>query len=167
MATGEVTLRIPGLSPVIDELVISHFPVDAYTMSLSGLVTVDGFSAYGTPVISGPLTDRYLITLACYLSTEEALQLDAIVRWSSDEFKAGNDGHLEMDFELEYLHPEPHPHSRTLIEAITPAWGAGYRYGYGTLDVVIALPEDHRRTMGQAVSDKTPYSLYQFSAVEV
>ena len=165
MADGEITIRIPGASPPIPEVVIRYFPGqdDDYSVSAQGLATVDEFSAVGTPIVTGEISDRYIYAVTCYQLQEDALRLAAIARWSSDTYKAGNDGHLEMDFEVQYVDPEPSPHSRTLISALTTSYS--YEYGFPRLDVVLTLGDDYRKRAGCAGS--SAYSMFQFVATEV
>jgi hypothetical protein len=167
MAEGQITIRIPGGSPAIPELVISEFPDgDFYRRFPLGLVEIVGFSQYGTPEINGPLTDRWSLAISAFLTEQDALQLEAMVRWGSNQYKAGQDGHLELDDEIEYLPPEESPHSRALITTLNPTWSASYEYGYGRLNVAITLSEDYRAHLGN-LSTGEGAKLFQFAAVEV
>ena len=165
MADGEITIRIPGASPPIPEVVIRYFPGqdDDYTISTHGLAAVEEFSAIGTPIVTGEISDRYIYAVTCYQLQEDALRLAAIARWSSDTYKAGNDGHLEMDFELQYIDPEPSPHSRALVNTLTTPYG--YEYGFPRLNVVLTLGQDYRKKIG--CLGNQAYMRFQFAATEV
>ena len=67
MAEGDITIRIPGGSPPIPEVVINCFPEgeDHYSVSPTGLAQVNAFSIQGTPEVSGPITNTYLLTSNC------------------------------------------------------------------------------------------------------
>lgn len=166
MADGDITIRIPGGSPPIPEVVINCFPEgeDHYEVTRTGLAEVASFSNVGTPEISGLLNDRYSLTVLAKIPEDDALRLEAIAHWSSEQYSNGADGHLELDFELEYVGPEPSPHSRTLVSTLTTAYS--YEYGYPRYDVVLTIPPGFRQRSGNNGSG-TIYNLVQFAAVEV
>lgn len=166
MADGDITIRIPGGSPPIPEVVINCFPAgeEHYNVSQQGLAEITQFSAYGTPEISGSLTDRYVLTVLAKIPEQDALRLGAIARWSSAEYKDKRDGHLELDFELEYVDPEPSGHGRSLIQTLTTSYG--YEYGYPRYNVALTLPENYRLRSGNDGAG-TIYSIVQFAATEV
>lgn len=166
MAEGDITIRIPGASPPIPEVVINCFPEgeDHYSIEPQGLAEVAERSVEGTPVITAPLGDWNNLTVLAKIPEEDALRLGAIARWSSREYKARRDGHLEMDFELEYVDPEPSPHSRALISTLTTPYG--YEYGYPRYEVNLILPTDYRRRDGNNGAG-TIYNLVQFAVTEV
>ena len=87
-----------------------------------------------------------------------------MIRWSSDEYKAGRDGHLEFDVELEYIDPMPPGHGINLVETLTT--GYGYEYGYPRYDVIVTLPDGYRRRRGN-LPGAGVYSLMQFAVTEV
>jgi hypothetical protein len=166
MSYGQLTLSIPGASPPVPSLTISMFPDGGYSRSLLGLTQVSDFSAYGTPVLTGPLSNRYIWSISAVLTEADALQLEALILWSSGQYKARQDGALALVDEVEYLTPEPSPHSRSLISAITPTWSASYEYGYGQFSVQVSLAEDNPRAhKGRASSGL--FKEVQFSIVEV
>ncbi len=165
MAEGDITIRIPGVSPPIPEVVINCFPEgeDHYEVTPNGLTEVVDRSAYGTAQINGALNDWSGLTVLAKIPEDDALRLGAIARWSSREYLANRDGHLELDFELEYVDPEPSPHSRTLIQTLTTSYS--YEYGYPRYDVSLTLPPNFRQRSGNIAG--TIYNLVQFAATEV
>ena len=165
MAAGEITIRIPGPSPLIPEVVLSNFLQDEnYEISSDGLAAITERSSYGTAVITGPLEDWYSFTITSILVEEDALRLGALARWSSAEGKAKRDGALELDFELEYADPEAPGHGRTFVSTLTTPYG--YEYGYPRFKVVLSLPPNYRKRLGKG-PDGNCYSQVSFIATEV
>lgn len=166
MAENEITIRIPGVSPPIPEVVLSLFPQgeELYEFGIDGLAAVTDFSAYGTPQITGPLSERYTATILSALPEEDALRLSAIARWSSNEFKQKRDGSLEFDFELEYVDPMPPGHGVELIQTLTTSYG--YEYGYPRYSVAMTLPTGYRKRRGNNGAGSI-YSVVQFAVTEV
>lgn len=164
MAEGQITVRIPGASPPIPDVVIQYFlGDDDYALSLEGLVSVSGRSTAGTPAITGPLVESSLIRVAGALPEEDALRLGALVQWSNTEYKAKRDGHLELDFEIEYADPQPSPYPKALVATLTTPYG--YEYGFPRYNVLLTLPENYRKRLG--CMGGVPYSVVRFIATEV
>lgn len=164
-----IVIEIPGVSPPIPALTIDSFLMgEGYQRSMLNLISVGGYSQYGTPEIQGALTDpRYTWQISAHLTENEALQLDALAKWQDSQYKAKLDGKLQLTDQMEYLPPEASPHSRTLLSALNPSWNAGYEYGYGVFDVAIAIPEQHRTHAGVIVGTTDQVKLVQFGMVEV
>ena len=165
MAEGDITIRIPGGSPPIPEVVLNCFPKgeDHYEITPNGLAEVVGRSAVGTAEINGTLKKWNDTTILAALPEDDALALEAMAIWSSAQYESGSDGHLEMDWELEYIAPEPSPHSRTLVSTLTTSYG--YEYGYPRYDIGLILPAGFRKRIGNVSG--TIYSLVQFAVREV
>ncbi len=165
MADDQITIRIPGASPPVPEVVIDCFPSGErlYQESALGRAEIAGFSAVGTPIINSSLVDRFAMTVLAIMPELDALRLGAIAKWSSTEYGAGRDGALELDFELEYIDPSPTGHGITLIQTLTTSYG--YEYGFPRYRVGLTLPSDYRRRYG--VASDGINSLVQFSVLEV
>ena len=157
MAVGQLSLGIPGASPTtfattpIPAVVLFRSPADSPLASRSplGYAEVTGRSKRGTPSVAGPTTaPTYIWAVATMLTLDEALQLEALAGWQDRAYKAKADGALRLIDETEFLGPEPTPHSRTLLTAITPAWASTYRYGYGVFAAKLQLPEDWKQQAG-------------------
>ncbi|MEL6325709.1 MAG: hypothetical protein AAFQ61_02215 [Cyanobacteria bacterium J06626_23] len=169
MAYGELTLAIPGASPPIQPLVLRGFaPEDeAYSRNYLGLAQAVDFSSYGTALIDGPLTERYLWTIVACIPEQDALQLEALILWSSDQYKSRQDGALLLTDEVERAISEPAPHSRTLLSATAPSWAPTWEYGYMRCRVQASLAEDNPRVQLGRMSNGEDLKLLQFAAVEV
>lgn len=175
MAVGQLTLGIPGATPTtfaatpIPAVALFRSPAGSPLTSRSplGYAEVTGRSNWGTPQVSGPThAPTYAWAVATMLTLDEALQLEALAVWQDRAYKAKTDGALRLIDETEFLGPEPNPHSRTLLEAITPLWGAGYRYGYGVFAAKLQLPEDWKQQAGVWASGGEA-RLCTFSLVEL
>ena len=165
MAVGEITIRIPGASPPIPEVILPNFLKDEnYEISAEGLAEIAERSQYGTATITGPLGDWYSFTITSILLEEDALRLGALARWSSAEGKAKRDGALELDFELEYADPEPPGHGRTFVSTLTTSYG--YEYGYPRFKVLLSIPPNYRKRLGRGPNGSC-YSQVSFIATEV
>jgi hypothetical protein len=175
MALGQLTLGIPGASPTtfattpIPAVVLFRSPAGSPLASRSplGYAEVAGRSNRGTAQVSGPAyAPTYAWAVATMLTLDEALQLEALAVWQDRAFKAKTDGALRLIDETELLGPEPNPHSRTLLTPITPAWGSGYRYGYGVFAAKLQLDQDWKQQIGVWASGAEA-RLCTFSLVEL
>lgn len=166
MAEGQITLRVPGAVVPIPEVVIDCYLAadEFYSRELQGLAAVTSRSAVGTAQITGSLFTAEAITVLGMVTEAQALDLGAMALWSSGEYQANRDGHLEMDYEVEYVEPQPSPHPKTLIQILTTPYG--YQYGYPRLNVALTLPADYRKRRG-VNRGGVLYSIVQFAAVEV
>ncbi|MEL6250230.1 MAG: hypothetical protein AAFR15_19740 [Cyanobacteria bacterium J06627_15] len=169
MAYGELTLAIPGASPPIQPLVLRGYAPDdeAYSRNYLGLAQAVDFSAYGSPLVDGPLTERYVWAIAAHITEQDALQLEALILWSSDQYKSRQDGALLLTDEVERAIAEPAPHSRTLLSATAPTWAPTWQYGYMRCRVIASLAEDNPRMQLGRMSDGEDLKLVQFGAIEV
>lgn len=167
MADGQITFRQPsGSSPSIPDVVVDCY-IDAgnfYSSTITGLASVAGYSTLGTAqIVVGAVTAR-VFTVSGVIPDTAALDIGALAIWSSEEYKAQRDGHLEMIVECEYTEAEPSPHSETLLETLTTAYG--YEYGYPVIDGVLSLPPDYKRRRG-ITRDGVLQSLVQVVFTEV
>lgn len=169
MAYGDIIIAIPGVSPPIPALTIRRFRADGgYRRSQVGFVGLSGRSNWGTAAISGPAYNpTFSWSIAAMLTEAEASQLEALALWQDSTFKSGGDGKLSLTDEIEYLPPEPNPHSRVLLTPLTPIWSSDYRYGYGVFDVLLTLAEDGKTSVGQWQDDGSHAKYLSFVAVEV
>jgi hypothetical protein len=175
MAIGQLSLGIPGNSTTnfatspLPAVVLFRSPAATplAVRSPLGFAEVSGRSNRGTPQVSGPAySPTYVWSVATMLTLDEALQLEGLATWQDRAYKAKADGALRLIDELELLGPEPSPHSRTLLQAITPPWATSYRYGYGVFPVKLQLPEDWKQQAGVWASGAEA-RLCTFSLLEV
>ena len=114
-----------------------------------GYAEVTGRSNRGVAQVSGPAyATTYAWAVATMLTLAESQQIGALAKWQDAAYKAKTNGALRLIDETEYLDPEPNPHSRPLLAALTPTWANTYRYGYGIFEVKLQLPEDWRQQVG-------------------
>jgi len=175
MALGQLTLGIPGntatnfaTTPLPAVALFRSSPeAPLASRSALGFAEVSGRSNRGTPLVAGPAyAPAYAWAVATMLSLTEALQLEALAGWQDRAYKAKTDGALRLIDETEVLGPEPDPHSRTLLEPLTPLWADTYRYGYGVFAVKLQLPEDWKQQQGVwASGDEVRFCT--FSLIEV
>ncbi|MBE7384362.1 MAG: hypothetical protein F6J95_023485 [Leptolyngbya sp. SIO1E4] len=176
MAEGDLTIGIPGggasdfAATPVPALTLNLWTRDAGAPMRSelGYAELLGRSNRGTPQISGP---AYGITfswpVAAMLTLDEALQLGALAKWQDSQYKAQNNGALRLVDEIEYLDPEPSPHSRSLLAALNPSWNAGYEYGYGVFTVKLQLPQDWKQNIGRWTDSGELARLATFAITEV
>lgn len=167
-----ITIRIPtalNSSPPIPEITLDAIANEGgYARTETNRISLGDFSQYGTANIQGSFTPpRFTWSIAAYLTEEEAIQLDALATWQDSEYKAKNEGYLELVDRVELLPAEPSPHPRNLVAALTPPWNAAYEYGYGIFKVVLTLPENHLQHVGRFTTDNSEAKLFQFGAVEI
>jgi len=167
MARWQVTIRQPAsATPAIPELVLDTFGEDGYSRSQIQQVNLRDFTVGGSAIISGATYPyRYTWAIACQVSEDDALQLEALVVWQDKQYAAGLDGRLRLIDEVEFLPPEAAPHSKTLIAPETNSYG--FLRGFGSFDVKISLPDSHKTHVGRSAEDGLPVKLLQFSAVEL
>ena len=132
-----------------------------------GYAEVTGRSLWGTAVISGPAySPTYSWAVAAMVTLDQALQIGALAKWQDAAYKNQQDGALRLIDETEFLDPEPNPHSRVLLQILTPAWASGYRFGYGIFPVKLQIPEDWKAQVGRWSTGEDA-RLITFSLIEV
>ena len=175
MATGEFKIEIPASSPPIEALTITLFEPGSVQPQQQGGIAPGTPSNWGTTPITGPAYNgKYGGSVAAHLTRSDLLKFQALVRWQQRQIK-GLDaaltldsgyslGNLKITDETTYLDPEPAPHSRTLVAALTPAFAPTYRYGYGVLPAVIVPGQSQQ--LGATLDGEAAY-LVPFTWVEV
>ena len=176
MAVGQLRLGIPGntstnfASSPLTALTLTRSPAGAplAVVSTVGWATLSDRSNRGTAIITGPSHSFfYSWAISALLTQDEALHLQALAQWQNDKLQKKESGFaLRLIDETKFVIPEPSPHSRVLLQSITPPFGNSYRYGYGVFPVKLEIPEDLLSDAGRWASGNEA-KLLTFGAVEL
>ncbi|MBD1918847.1 MULTISPECIES: hypothetical protein [Cyanophyceae] len=175
MALGELRLGIPGntfssfTTTTLPSVTLNRSPAGTPLALRSelGYAELSGRSNRGTAQISGPAyAPTYAWAVAALVTLDEALQIGALAKWQDAAFKAKTDGALRLIDETELLDPEPNPHSRVLLQVLTPEWAPTYRNGYGIFAAKLQLPQDWRQQVGRWSTGEEA-RLVTFSVLEI
>lgn len=146
MARGEITLAAPGSG--IPTLTLTDFDAGGgiYQRSELGWSSVAAYSNNGVAQVDGPAYGtRYRWDLAFLYRETISLRVGAMLKWC----EADKSRTLTLTDENLYLDPEPAPHSRALVQALTPAGYTGsWEYGFGVFTVRPVIDGAHRSWAG-------------------
>jgi hypothetical protein len=168
MARWQLTIKQPNsATPAIPNLVLEAFGQSGYQPGLLQRATLTDLTIGGNAILTGtPYSYRRTWAIAAEEPESKALILEALVHWQDTTLAANGDGLLELIDELEYLPPEPSPHSKVLLSGSSFTPFTGHITGFGVHKVKLQLSEQHKTHL--AVSgDNTLIKLLAFSAVEV
>ncbi|MGD1941876.1 MAG: hypothetical protein ACFB0G_11245 [Leptolyngbyaceae cyanobacterium] len=145
MARGEITLAATG-SGIPTQVLTDFIGEGGYSRSELGWSSVDRYSNNGVAAIAGPAYGtKYRWDLSFYYVESISLAVGAMLKWC----EADKSRVLTLTDENSYLDPEPTPHSRTLVQALTPAGYTGsWQYGHGIFSVRPAVTDEHRSPAG-------------------
>lgn len=151
LARWQVTIKQPtGATPALPSIALEYFGGEGYSRGELQSLQVGDFSPASVPTLTGQtaVLYRFIWSLTVDLIESELLKLGALIRWQDRTYAAGNDGHLLLEDEVEYLDPEATPHSKNLITPI--AWGeaVNHEYGFGRFKVKLQQSEDFRKQQG-------------------
>jgi hypothetical protein len=178
VAVGQITIGIPGNSSTN----FANSPVTQLVLKLSapgtelaprpriGRAISNGYSNRGTAIIGGPAYNpKYQWAITSMVTQDQYLHLAALAFYQQDKIskkETQSQWRLRLIDETEYVEPEHNPHSRVLLQSITPSWAPSYRYGYGVFDVKLEIPEDFVAKAGKWASG-SECRLVTFGAVEL
>lgn len=178
MAVGQITIGIPGNSSTnfatspVQSLVLQLSPRGSQLSNPSrvGRAVSNGYSNRGTAIIGGPsYNPKYQWAFSAMVTQDQYLHLAALAFYQQDKIskkETASQFRLRMIDETEFLEPEHNPHSRVLLQSITPSWAPSYRYGYGVFDVKLEIPEDFVSKAGKWSSGNEA-RLLTFGAIEL
>lgn len=173
-----IYLTMPGASPPIPGLLIDGWPQGGgYVRGEGGFIESNEDSINGVSQVEGGTgLEKYFWQIACHLTAADARRLGALIKWQDRTYKGLNndgtpkargDGRLILRDGVEMVDSEPSPHSRTLWQSYTEDWNASYVYGFAEFYVLLSIPPEHKKHLGQDTATGEDIKLVTFTLKEV
>ena len=151
MALGEITIGIPdgtasgfATTPVSSLTIKSRMTNRTKPRGKRPSVRLLNTSMNGTSQIGGEsYAARFLWTINCVLSDEDAFHLNKLANWQADTYQNQSDGKLRLIDETKLIDEyERAVNGRALLTNLTDPDNGTFIRGYGIFNVLLQIPED-------------------------